>query len=189
MKCDEVVERMSIALDGGVSDQEWDRLQAHIRMCQTCAQTWLALQQVDRLLRTAPLVEPSPDFARRAARVAVEAGRRRQRLVGGALLLVGSVFMLLIMAATALLARPDIVLRFFAPGGVVYWQDVVRTLIEGLMLLGRMVWALAGVWQSALLGPLFWLLMALTAFAGAVWLVLVYAAVRFPLRQATAVRS
>ncbi len=189
MKCDEAVERMALAIDGGVSDQEWDRLQAHIQMCQACAQTWLMLQQVDRVLRTAPVVEPPPDFARRAARAAVEANRRCQNLLGGVVLLIGSTLLALLMAATVILARPDFVLVFFAPGGVVQWQRTVRILFEGALLLGRMVWALVGVWQSVLLGPFFWLLVAMMALAGVAWLALVYMAVRLPQRQVVAVRS
>lgn len=189
MRCEEAVERMTRALDGGVSDPEWERVQAHLQACQACAQTWLALQQVDRLLRAAPLATPPPDFARRAARVALETERRRQRLVGGIVLLVGSVGAVLLMGLSMLVARPNLLLAFFSPGGIAAQiRETIWVLATGLLLLGRMVWTLGEVWRSALLGPLFWPTVALMAFSTMGMLVVLYVAVRLPGWQTVVVR-
>lgn len=188
MRCEEAVERMSLALDGGVSDPEWERVQAHIQACQACAQTWLALQQVDRLLRAAPLAVPPSDFARRAARVALETERRRRRLVGGIVLLVGSVGTVLLVGLSTLVARPNLLLAFFSPGGVAQIRETIWVLVTGLLLLGRMVWTLGEVWRSVLLGPLFWPVIAMMAFGTMGMLVVLYVMMRLSQWQTVAVR-
>lgn len=90
---------MSLVLDGEASVDERERLQSHVRSCQSCAVTWQRWQELDRRFTLAPAVVPPRDFA---AQIAASLDQRQaeiaeQRLLRSAALLTIAV----VMAATA----------------------------------------------------------------------------------------
>lgn len=56
---------MMDALDGELTENRKESLEAHLRACPTCNREWQALLAIDLLFRQTPAVVPPPDFARR----------------------------------------------------------------------------------------------------------------------------
>ncbi|GEM_PF-3716782 len=177
MTCQEAQEHMMGALDGHMPDTERLRFQDHLQLCRECAQTWLALQQVDAVLRAAPMATPPANFARRASRAALETGQRQHRIVGPLLLGVGGLLVSLLFVFSALLSGGSMVavLTLLLFGQL---PGMTEALIEGMWLLLRMVWVAVDVWRTAFWGPLFWPVVALVAFSAAIWLAMTYITLR-----------
>lgn len=56
---------MMDALDGELTDNRKENLEAHLRACPTCNREWQALLAVEMLFRQTPAVAPPADFAQR----------------------------------------------------------------------------------------------------------------------------
>jgi len=98
---------MSLALDGMLSPEDQRTFEAHLRTCPDCQARWTRWRQVDALLAAGPVLSPSPGFSARVLERVNRRGRRQRRLLGGALLLGGSLsvwgMVLLALVAAALL--------------------------------------------------------------------------------------
>ncbi len=91
--CPQFSERMSLALDHQLSAAEERELRDHLRTCNACRAQWDALQRIERLFTSTPLIAPPAGFA---ARVSARLVRResRQPIVFGVLSLVVGTFIL-----------------------------------------------------------------------------------------------
>jgi anti-sigma factor RsiW len=81
---------MSLALDGMLGSEERGEFEAHLVGCAICQAEWERWQRVDALLATEPERSPSPELVAGVLRRLSQRGRRQSRLVGGALLVGGS---------------------------------------------------------------------------------------------------
>lgn len=88
--CPQFSERMSLALDHQLGAAEERELQEHLRTCDTCQAQWDALQQIERLFATAPLVSPPAGFTARVSARLTERESRRQIVFGVLSLVVGA---------------------------------------------------------------------------------------------------
>jgi anti-sigma factor RsiW len=86
MGCDEARERMSLRLDGRLAPAEDEELSRHLLTCPACAGEWLRWQELDVLLRTAPVVAPPEHLM---AGVMTRLRRQRARQIGGGLVVIG----------------------------------------------------------------------------------------------------
>jgi anti-sigma factor RsiW len=98
---------MSLLMDGMLSAEEQEALEAHLRLCTGCQAEWARWRQVDALLASEHVLVPSPGFGAGVLERVGQHRRRQRRLLGGALLLGGSLsvwgMVLLALAAAALL--------------------------------------------------------------------------------------
>jgi len=98
---------MSLALDGMLSPEEQGAFEAHLRTCPDCQARWTRWRQVDALLAAGPVLSPSPGFSARVLKRLRHRGQHQRRLLGGVLLLGGSLsvwgMVLLALVAAALL--------------------------------------------------------------------------------------
>jgi anti-sigma factor RsiW len=96
---------MSLSLDGMLSEEERQEFEAHLARCAQCQSEWERWQSVDVLLKSEPVRSPTPEFSAGVLDRLAQRSRRQRRLVGGALLVGGSlsawgmVVMALAMAA------------------------------------------------------------------------------------------
>lgn len=65
MESDDVYTLMMEALDGELAEEGWSELESHLRARPGLAREWQALQAIDALFRSAPLLQPADGFARR----------------------------------------------------------------------------------------------------------------------------
>ena len=95
--CPQFSEQMSLALDHQLGAAKERELYEHLRACAACQAQWDALQRVERLFTTAPLISPPTGFT---ARVSARLIRHesRQHIVFGALSLVAGALMLVPLA-------------------------------------------------------------------------------------------
>lgn len=65
METEDVYTLMMEALDGELSEEGWSELESHLRARPALAREWRALQAIDTLFRSAPLLQPAEGFAQR----------------------------------------------------------------------------------------------------------------------------
>lgn len=92
-------EVLSLALDGFLDNQEGLHFAEHLAECQRCRLQWRKWQHLDHLLEVAPFAGPAPGFLLRVDERIRADQRRRERLLGGAVLVGGtlSVWGILVM--------------------------------------------------------------------------------------------
>lgn len=74
MTCGEMESLLAGLLDGALSEEERNRVEAHLRTCETCRKTLAELENADRLVKSMEEVEPPPWLKTRVmARVLEEA--------------------------------------------------------------------------------------------------------------------
>ncbi len=100
MHCADASQLMDEILDRPANSELQAALLAHTADCAACRAEWLAIQQVDRLLATAPLVSPPSNFT---TKVMAHLPRRRpaRNLWAGALALFAGTSFLLLVAVMA----------------------------------------------------------------------------------------
>ena len=86
MGCDEARELMSLRLDGRLAPAEDEKLNRHLEACPACAGEWLRWQELDVLLRTAPVAAPPEHLM---AGVMARLRQQRARQIGGGLVVIG----------------------------------------------------------------------------------------------------
>jgi putative zinc finger protein len=79
LSCDRAAELLSDHYEGTLEGILARELDAHLARCAECASLRDALGDVIDLLRAAPVMEPAPDLAERAATAALAAARARRR--------------------------------------------------------------------------------------------------------------
>ena len=87
---------MSLALDELLDEGDTQRFHNYLSNHTGCAYQWRQWQQLDRILETAPHMEPPSDFAQRVARQLAQQERKRQL---GWATAVGLLFALLCLGA------------------------------------------------------------------------------------------
>lgn len=81
---------MSLALDGYLDEEEQHGFQRHLQHCQDCRDQWLVWRQLGDMLQVEPLFGPAPGFAVRVDQRIASRDRRRERLLGGLVLVGGT---------------------------------------------------------------------------------------------------
>ncbi len=162
---------MSLVLDREAMPVDVQRLEAHLRICRSCSETWQQWQILDHRLAASPMEAPPIGLAERVvARLDhVELRRRRTRWLGRGLLaglfgLVGAVGLWGGLAFTWFHA---------STGMLAEWVFVVSQWINALLLLGRGAWVAVSSLGAPTLAGAVGLLACATCVLGVVWLWLV----------------
>jgi predicted anti-sigma-YlaC factor YlaD len=139
MGCKQNQARMMDALDGTLARSEWRLFLEHLEICPRCRREWEALQAVESMFASPPMLHPAPGFvARVEARIERHEAQRRT-LVGG-LILLGAAVALCLLAVPALLNGRGPLEAYADFLGVVY-----GLLGSGLLLAYRLV---SAVWLT-----------------------------------------
>ena len=97
-------ESMSLALDGFLDEAERLFFDEHVQTCALCQGDWTAWQQLARLFQEEPFVGPAPGFALRVNRRLRAEQQRRERMLGGLVLVGGTLSIWSVLVAGATLA-------------------------------------------------------------------------------------
>lgn len=163
---------MSLALDGLLDDQEQRAFDAHLQACPACQGQWRRWQRISLILEAEPFVGPAPGFVLRVDRSIQAERQRRERILGGLVLLGGTLSIwitlllgLVLSAVLWLLTTPDSQVVLAQLG---YFAGQMLALLLGSL----------AVWRDSLFNLLpapFWLLLVATTLmiAAAAWLRLV----------------
>ncbi|MEZ4767057.1 MAG: zf-HC2 domain-containing protein [Caldilineales bacterium] len=84
-------ESMSLALDGLLSHQEQEAFDQHLAACEPCRTRWLKWQRISDLLWVEPFAGPAQGFTLRVDSLVQHEQRRRERMLGGLVLVGGTV--------------------------------------------------------------------------------------------------
>lgn len=82
---------ISLALDAQLEADERAEFEQHLVSCPACRERWITWQNLDQRLQAEPLVGPMPGFVARFDQRLAARQRRRERLLGGAVLIGGTV--------------------------------------------------------------------------------------------------
>jgi predicted anti-sigma-YlaC factor YlaD len=102
MSCEQSEMWMMDALDGTIEVRDHQQLMAHLDACARCRADWKALNAIDQMLASQPLVLPEPGFVQRVEARVEHFETQRRTLMGGMILL-GSAAALCVVAALLLL--------------------------------------------------------------------------------------
>lgn len=137
MNCGQGEMWMMDALDGTLPARDHQRLMAHLDACSTCRADWKALNAIDHMLASQPLVLPEPGFVQRVEARLERFEAQRRTLMGGMILL-GSAAALCLLAALLLLNGRSPIEAY----GTFLWNTY--RLLGHVVLLGYRL--LAAVW-------------------------------------------
>lgn len=84
-------ESMSLALDGLLADAEQETFDQHLAACEPCRTRWLKWQRISDVLWVEPFAGPAHGFALRVDSLVQHEQRRRERMLGGLVLVGGTV--------------------------------------------------------------------------------------------------
>jgi len=107
MRCEQAGKLMSQRLDDQLSAQGGGRLEDHLATCSACQAEWRRMQALDRLFRSAPMVQAPPHLS---AQVVARISRRKQAqraIIGGAALTLGTIAVALLVLVPAFLGLLD----------------------------------------------------------------------------------
>lgn len=121
---------MSLHVDGLLSPEEQQQLQAHLADCQACREQWAALSWVSSRLKAEPPAAPAPDFAARVTARLERRETRRRRLYGSIAICVGSVGLWALAALAVLL-----IFSLWQPSLQAILVDVGLSLLRGVLAL------------------------------------------------------
>jgi len=138
---------MSLALDGMLSPEEQGAFEAHLHTCPDCQARWTRWRQVDALLAAGPVLSPSPGFSARVLKRLRHRGQHQRRLLGGVLLLGGSlsVWGMVLLALVAL----TLPWAFSNPSLVIHGVQVIWQLLTAGSLLIKAV----RLWLESMANP------------------------------------
>lgn len=118
MRCEQAMKLMSARLDGELGEKEIARLEAHMATCSACRAEWYRLRAMDRLLCSAAMLSAPSGFPLRVMARIRRRDRTRRVVIGGVLLLLGTIALSLLVVAPALL-------------GLLRVADIVPVLVVG----------------------------------------------------------
>lgn len=95
---------MSLALDGFLDEAERQAFHGHLQHCQNCHDRWLKWQQLGDMLQMEPLLGPAPGLVARVDQRIGAYDKRRERLLGGLVLVGGTVLIWSLLVLGAALA-------------------------------------------------------------------------------------
>ncbi len=84
-------ESMSLALDGLLAEGEQDAFDQHLAACEPCRTRWLKWQRISDALWVEPFAGAGQGFALRVDSLVQHEQRRRERMLGGLVLVGGTV--------------------------------------------------------------------------------------------------
>jgi predicted anti-sigma-YlaC factor YlaD len=174
MQCSKWDELMSLRLDGLLSPEQEQQLQAHLAGCQTCREQWAVLSWLSLRLKAEPPAIPASDFAARVTARLEQREARRRRLYSSIGICLGSVALWAAAAVAVLLLFGILVdpsmrsvlvnvvlslgqsaLAFVTVLGKALWPVVYAVLARptGLLVLGyaALAGALAALWTRVVL--------------------------------------
>lgn len=96
-------EQISLALDRRLSPQEQAGAREHLTGCPTCRQEWDAWHVLGNRFAQAPLIGPAPGFVQRFEKRLQQRRAARRGLLGGVVLLTGSVSLWSLIALVGLI--------------------------------------------------------------------------------------
>lgn len=139
---------MSLALDGLLDPKERHQFDEHLHGCEACRGHWTKWQHISNVMQVEPFVGPAPGFALRLNRRFNERQQRRERVLGGVVLIGGtlSIWTLLLLGLVLttsvwLAVRPDArveAIEYFGFGG-----QLVAVLVNNLSSLRDALFGLA----------------------------------------------
>lgn len=141
MQCKQASQMMSVRLDGLLDGTEIALLDDHLVTCNVCQDEWSRLQALDCLLSSAPMVRAP---VRLRVQVMIRLSRReqaRRAIIGGTTLVLGTVALVLLALAPALLGLLDA--AGIAPALVSGGPETLTQLLAFLGTLGRALMVLA----------------------------------------------
>ena len=106
---------MSLALDGLLADAEQATFDQHLAACEPCRARWLKWQRISDVLWYEPFAGPAQGFALRVDSLVQHEQRRKERMLGGLVLVGGTVSIWAVMALSV--AITVLVGLTVSPGG------------------------------------------------------------------------
>ncbi len=91
-------ESMSLALDGLLADAEQAMFDQHLAACEPCRARWLKWQRISDVLWFEPFAGPAQGFSLRVDSLVQHEQRRKERMLGGLVLVGGTVSIWAVMA-------------------------------------------------------------------------------------------
>jgi anti-sigma factor RsiW len=141
-ECDEQMgEWMSLALDGLLDAERWQRLEQHLAVCHGCAAQWAAMQRASILLAAAPMAGPPLGFAVQVERRLSRQDTRRRRWFGGVAVLTSSLSLAGLTVASVLLAVIGLLAwsQVGSQPAVQQGSSAVLRVASGLSVMGKVV--------------------------------------------------
>ncbi len=171
----EYTERMSLSLDGLLSESEEAGLQAHLAECEPCRMEWEAMCWASSALRAEPAASPGADLTLRVtARIAQREARRR-RVRGSVRLLSGAIGLWALAGLASVLAF----LLLWQPPWYVLLLNVLlpvtRVVLTTLAALGNAFLSVVRALSGEPLVPLLVVCVAAVAASLTVWMRIVSA--------------
>lgn len=130
-------EAMSLALDDLLDTQERRAMKQHLEHCTECRAEWAVWQQISHMFQVEPFVGPASGFALRVDSRISRHQVRRERLLGGLLVVGGTasiwaILLLGVVLTTAfwLIISPEA--RLLAASFVVFGGKLAALLIDGV---------------------------------------------------------
>lgn len=174
-------EQLSLALDRRLAPHEQAALREHLSLCTACRQEWESWQGISGRLEQAPLIHPAPGFVQRFEKRLQQRQAARRGLLGGVVLLTGSISLWSLLALVGLLlgaswvsAHPSwassavqfavrlthtlppvvVTLRLFVYGLLQIPTPVLSISLGAGLLIVMVIWAQLINWQRNRLPPL-----------------------------------
>lgn len=97
-------EAMSLALDGLLDGERLDAFEQHMNTCDPCRTQWLKWQRISDVLWIEPFAGPAQGFALRVDGLVQRQQRSRERMLGGLVLVGGTLSIWAVMAVSAVVA-------------------------------------------------------------------------------------
>jgi len=141
MQCPTASERMSLRLDGALSEEESRELDEHMLSCAACRREWELMQRASAAFEGVEMVAPPTDFSARLMRRVQRRSTWLAILRGGlAVLLVGVLVMALVAVPLRLLyslsetvaGTPSLISTLV--GVLTRWVQVARTMLDAMQL-------------------------------------------------------
>jgi len=140
MQCSRWDELMSLSLDGVLSSDQQQQLQAHLADCQTCREQWALASWLSLRLKAEPPAAPAPDFAARVTARLAQRETRRRRLYSTVGICIASVGLWTVAAVGVLV----LFALLFEPALQAVLVDIGLSLLSSalaiLSVLGRALW-------------------------------------------------
>lgn len=131
---------MSLALDGLLDPAERRQLDEHLHGCEVCRGHWTKWQHISNVMQVEPFVGPAPGFALRLNQRFYQRQQRRERMLGGVVLIGGTLSIwtmlllgLVLTTSVWLAVRPEArvdAIQYFGFGG-----QVIAVLVNNLSAL------------------------------------------------------
>lgn len=96
-------EQFSLALDERITSEEMEAMRQHVGSCASCRREWETWQDIAMRFERAPMVAPSPGFARRVEERLARRTHLQRGVLGGTVLLTGSVTLWSLVALLGLM--------------------------------------------------------------------------------------